>query len=63
MKGHCDAIYSVLEKGKIGETYNIGGNQEKTNLEIVNIICELVFTLIKHLFEVLFVIYLLFTLL
>jgi len=37
---HCNAIFNVLKKGKIGETYNIGGNVEKTNLEIVNIICE-----------------------
>ncbi|MAX09906.1 MAG: dTDP-glucose 4,6-dehydratase [Candidatus Marinimicrobia bacterium] len=37
---HCDAIYTVLDKGDIGETYNIGGNQEKTNIEIVNTICD-----------------------
>ena len=33
---HCDAINSVLENGKIGETYNIGGETEKTNLEVLN---------------------------
>ena len=38
---HCSAIRSVLFKGKIGETYNIGGNNEKTNLEIVRIVCDL----------------------
>ena len=38
---HCDAIYSTLEKGKVGETYNIGGSEEKTNIEIVTIICNL----------------------
>jgi len=32
---HCDAINSVLENGKIGETYNIGGETEKTNLEVL----------------------------
>ncbi len=37
---HCNAIYTVLDKGDIGETYNIGGNQEKTNIEIVNTICD-----------------------
>ena len=37
---HCNAIYTVLKKGIIGETYNIGGDQEKTNLEIVNTICD-----------------------
>ena len=41
VEDHCDALYSVLIKGKIGETYNIGGNEEKTNLNIVHIICEI----------------------
>ena len=36
---HCDAIRSVLRKGRVGETYNIGGENEKRNLEIVNVIC------------------------
>jgi len=38
---HCEAVWSVLNNGKIGETYNIGGNCEKTNLEIINDICEI----------------------
>ncbi len=38
---HCDALYKVLAEGEIGETYNIGGNEEKTNLEIVNTLCEI----------------------
>lgn len=38
VKDHCTAIYTVLEKGKIGEVYNIGGNNEKTNIEIVKLI-------------------------
>lgn len=38
---HCSAIRRVLEKGEVGEIYNIGGLNEKTNLEIVNIICEI----------------------
>ena len=37
---HCNGINSVLEKGVIGETYNIGGWNEKTNLETVNEICK-----------------------
>jgi dTDP-glucose 4,6-dehydratase len=37
---HCNGIDSVLEKGCIGETYNIGGWNEKTNLDTVNIICN-----------------------
>ena len=34
------AIRQVLEEGKVGEVYNIGGNNEKTNLEIANMLCE-----------------------
>jgi dTDP-glucose 4,6-dehydratase len=37
---HCEAVWFVLNSGKIGETYNIGGNCEKTNLEIINDICQ-----------------------
>ena len=38
---HCKAIELVLTKGKIGSTYNIGGWNEKTNLEVVDRICKL----------------------
>lgn len=38
---HCAAICRVLEAGKPGEIYNIGGFNERTNLEIVHIICDL----------------------
>lgn len=38
---HCEAILTVLKKGKGGETYNIGGNSEKQNIEIVNLICDI----------------------
>ncbi len=38
---HCAAIRVVLERGKLGETYNIGGNAEKTNNEVVGLICDL----------------------
>jgi dTDP-glucose 4,6-dehydratase len=38
---HCDAIRAVLERGRIGETYNIGGASEKANLEVVGTICAL----------------------
>lgn len=37
---HCEAIDRVLHKGKIGEIYNIGGHNEKTNLEITHLILE-----------------------
>lgn len=38
VKDHCSAIATVLEKGIIGEVYNIGGNNEKANIEIVKLI-------------------------
>ncbi|MBL0954473.1 MAG: dTDP-glucose 4,6-dehydratase [Leptospira sp.] len=41
VKDHCLAINMVMKKGKFGETYNIGTRNEKTNLEIVNFICEI----------------------
>ncbi len=37
---HCKGIETVLLKGKIGETYNIGGWNEKTNLNVVNTLCD-----------------------
>lgn len=40
VQDHCEAIQTVLAKGRPGETYNIGGRSEKTNLEIVNTICS-----------------------
>lgn len=41
VRDHCSAIRRVLEAGQVGETYNIGGWNEKTNLEVVNIICRI----------------------
>ena len=41
VKDHCEAIWTVLQKGKIGETYNIGGNNEWKNIDIVNKICDI----------------------
>ena len=38
---HVKALYQVMRNGKAGETYNIGGNNQRTNLEVVNILCEL----------------------
>ena len=38
---HCSAIRAVLAKGTLGETYNIGGWNEKTNLSVVNTICQI----------------------
>jgi len=39
---HCRALVRVLEAGRPGRTYNIGGNAEKTNLEVVETLCDLV---------------------
>ena len=41
VKDHCSAIRRVLEAGKVGEVYNVGGWNEKPNIEIVNTICTL----------------------
>ncbi len=38
---HCDAIWRVLEAGKVGETYNVGGDNERRNIEIVETLCRL----------------------
>jgi dTDP-glucose 4,6-dehydratase len=38
---HCAAIRQVLAGGRVGETYNVGGHNQKTNLEVVNAICAL----------------------
>lgn len=36
---HCEAIFTVMTEGKIGETYNVGGNSERTNLQVVRALC------------------------
>ena len=41
VKDHCSAIRAILDKGSSGETYNIGGSNEKTNLEVVYSICDI----------------------
>lgn len=41
VKDHCSAIRRVLEAGKLGETYNVGGWNEKANLEVVNTLCSI----------------------
>lgn len=38
---HCEAILSVLSSGRVGETYNIGGNSEMQNIEVVQTICDI----------------------
>lgn len=41
VEDHVKALYLVLTQGKIGETYNLGGDNEKTNLEVVQTLCQL----------------------
>jgi dTDP-glucose 4,6-dehydratase len=41
VKDHCSAIRTVLKGGRLGETYNVGGWNEKPNIEIVNTVCKL----------------------
>jgi dTDP-glucose 4,6-dehydratase len=41
VEDHAKALYLAASKGKPGHTYNIGGKNEKKNLEVVNIICEI----------------------
>jgi dTDP-glucose 4,6-dehydratase len=38
---HCEAIVEVLLKGLDGQSYNIGGNNEKQNIEVVTLVCDL----------------------
>jgi dTDP-glucose 4,6-dehydratase len=40
VEDHCRAIDLILQKGKIGDVYNVGGHNEKTNMEIVKLICR-----------------------
>ena len=41
VEDHCSAIRRVLDKGRIGETYNVGGNSERTNIVVVKTICAI----------------------
>jgi len=48
VEDHCAAIATVLARGRTGETYNIGGGNEKRNLDIVGTICDLVDEMTPH---------------
>src|SRR5258708_5052024 len=37
---HCDALMSVIERGRVGETYNVGGGNERNNSDVVGLICD-----------------------
>ena len=41
VEDHCEAIRTVLAKGRLGEVYNVGGDAERKNIEVVNVICSL----------------------
>ena len=38
---HCEGLMTAFEKGRLGETYNIGGNEERQNIDIVHLLCDL----------------------
>ncbi len=42
VEDHCNAIWEIVTRGRRGETYNIGGNSEMKNLDLIHILCELV---------------------
>jgi len=42
VEDHCKAIELIIDKGKRGETYNIGGNNSMTNIELVTLLCEII---------------------
>ncbi|PMM56253.1 dTDP-glucose 4,6-dehydratase [Vibrio lentus] len=46
VEDHARALYKVVTEGKVGETYNIGGHNEKKNLEVVSTICDILDTLV-----------------
>ena len=48
VEDHVDALYNILQNGKIGATYNIGGNNEVTNIEVVQLICKILEELTKN---------------
>lgn len=49
VEDHCEALETVVAAGRPGETYNIGGNCERTNVEVVNTICRVVQALLPEL--------------
>jgi len=40
VEDHCRAIETVIAKGQVGEVYNVGGNEERQNIEIVEVLCD-----------------------
>jgi dTDP-glucose 4,6-dehydratase len=48
VRDHCSAIRAVLARGRVGETYNIGGGNQRTNLEVVTTLCALLDELVPN---------------
>ncbi len=48
VEDHARALYKVVTEGKVGETYNIGGHNEKANIEVVQTICDLLEQLVPN---------------
>ena len=48
VRDHCRAIMSVLSKGRVGECYNIGGNNQRANLDVVHTLCGLLDELVPN---------------
>lgn len=48
VEDHASALYKVVTEGVVGETYNIGGHNEKANIEVVKTICSLLEELVPH---------------
>ncbi len=48
VEDHARALYKVVTEGKVGETYNIGGHNEKANIEVVRTICDLLDHLVPN---------------
>ncbi|WP_462054200.1 NAD-dependent epimerase/dehydratase family protein, partial [Vibrio cholerae] len=48
VEDHARALYKVVTEGLVGETYNIGGHNEKANIEVVNTLCALLEELVPN---------------
>ncbi|MBU5885643.1 dTDP-glucose 4,6-dehydratase, partial [Vibrio cholerae O1] len=48
VEDHARALYKVVTEGQVGETYNIGGHNEKANIEVVNTLCALLEELVPN---------------
>jgi len=48
VEDHCEAIWRVLRKGRVGETYNIGGGNQPTNLSVIMTLCEILDERVPH---------------